>query len=51
MNEKQDVNMIRDLYDKSRQKKKKRKDLKGIMKIMQKYNEVRITIEYKEKQK
>ena len=51
MNEKQDVNMIKDLYDKSRQKKKKRNDLKGIMKIMQKYNEVRIAIEHKEKQK
>ena len=38
MNEKQDTDMIKDLYNKSRQKKMKRNDLKGIMKIMQKYD-------------
>ena len=38
MNEKQDANMIKDLYNKSRQNKMKRNDLKTIMKIMQKYD-------------
>ena len=47
-NEKQDANMIKDVYDESGQKKMERNDLKGIVKIMQKYN--RITKEHKEKQ-